>query len=66
MLMCFAWGMTSGTIVGAVLPWFYFFYMGLLLSHRAARDERRLGIKYGRDYDKYVSIVPYSVIPGVY
>jgi 7-dehydrocholesterol reductase len=66
MLMCFAWGMSCGTIFNGALSWFYFFYMGMLLSHRAARDERRLGIKYGKDYSEYVRIVPYSVIPGIY
>ncbi len=37
-----------------------------LLTHRAIRDERRLTIKYGRDYQTYQKVVPYSVIPGIY
>lgn len=63
--MCFAWGLSSGTFMTAIMPWTYFFFMIILLVHRAHRDERRLLTKYGKDYLKYCDAVPYNVLPGV-
>lgn len=48
-----------------VLPFFYFFYLSILLLDRAWRDDARCAEKYTRDWDRYCSIVQYKIIPGV-
>lgn len=49
-----------------LLPYFYIIYMSILLLHRIYRDEHRLKAKYGNDWDKYTSVVPYRLLPGIY
>jgi len=49
-----------------LLPYFYIIYMTILLLHRIYRDEDRLKAKYGEDWNKYISIVPYRLLPGIY
>lgn len=60
------WAMCAPCGFKNILPWFYFFYMVLLLNHRAMRDERRCHNKYGKQWEEYCAIVPYRLIPGVY
>lgn len=47
-------------------PYFYFFYMILLLSHRCLRDEDRCRNKYGKAWEQYCQKVPYRIIPGIF
>ena len=58
--MCATCGFTH------VLPWSYFFFMCVLLNHRAGRDERRCRSKYGQAWDQYCEKVPYRLIPWIY
>lgn len=49
-----------------VLPWFYGFYMTVLLIHRCYRDEKRCSAKYGDAWEEYTKQVPYRLIPGIF
>jgi len=49
-----------------VIPYFYAIYFGILLIHRDLRDGEACEKKYGKDWDKYCSIVKYRLIPFVY
>jgi len=48
------------------LPYFYVFYLTLLLFHRAKRDDVKCRMKYGKYWDEYCEKVPYRIIPGVW
>lgn len=49
-----------------ILPYFYFFYLSILLIHRCYRDEERLDAKYGEGYLEYKKAVPYRLVPKVF
>lgn len=51
---------------GSVIPYFYAIYFAVLLLHRERRDDHACRLKYGKDWDKYCSIVKYRIIPGMY
>ena len=38
----------------------------MLLMDRAKRDEIKCCRKYGDDFKKYMELVPYRVVPGLY
>jgi 7-dehydrocholesterol reductase len=48
------------------LPWFYVFFLSLLLVDRAGRDERRCAAKYGAYWEEYCRRVPWRIMPGLY
>jgi 7-dehydrocholesterol reductase len=47
------------------LPYFYPFYLTILLTDRAWRDDLRCSDKYGEDWKRYCEKVPKKIIPGV-
>jgi 7-dehydrocholesterol reductase len=47
------------------LPYFYPFYLSLLLLDRAWRDDARCQDKYKEYWAQYRAVVPYKIIPGV-
>eukprot|EP00940_MAST-03C_sp_MAST-3C-sp2_P003323 g3323.t1 len=49
----------------AAVPYFYVFYLALLLVDRAFRDDRRCQKKYGKYWEQYCKKVPYVLIPGI-
>ena len=61
-----SWAMCATCGFSHILPWLYFFYMCILLNHRAGRDEERCRNKYGVKWDEYCQKVPYRLIPGAY
>ncbi|KAI9263194.1 ergosterol biosynthesis ERG4/ERG24 [Phascolomyces articulosus] len=63
-LMALSWCLPCG--FGSVVPYFYAIYFGILLIHRERRDDHQCRIKYGKDWDKYCSIVKARIIPGIY
>ena len=48
------------------LPYFYLFFLSLLLIDRAYRHEKRCAMKYGKDWQKYCERVPFRIIPFIY
>ena len=61
-----SWAMCAAFGFQHFLPWSYFFFMCVLLYHRAQRDEKRCRNKYGRKWDEYCEIVPYRLMPWIY
>ena len=64
LLMGLAWCLPCG--LQSAIPYFYFVYFATLLVHRERRDEEKCRNKYGKDWDRYCSIVPYRIVPFVY
>lgn len=46
-------------------PYFYVTFLTVLLYDRAFRDDKRCAKKYGDDWSKYKTIVPYKIVPFV-
>ncbi|KAI1314805.1 erg24, C-14 sterol reductase [Mortierella claussenii] len=63
-LMALAWSLPCG--FGSPLPYFYPIYFAVLLLHRELRDEEKCHKKYGKDWEKYCSIVRWRIIPYIY
>lgn len=64
-----SWGFLCGwPLAGAngLFPLFYPFYLTILLTHRAMRDEEKCLAKYGKDYEEYTRLVPYKILPYIY
>jgi 7-dehydrocholesterol reductase len=59
-----AWTLPAG--FRHFLPWFYVFFLTILLLDRARRDDHRCAKKYGVHWTEYQRRVPYRVIPGIY
>ncbi|KAF2800454.1 sterol C-14 reductase-like protein [Melanomma pulvis-pyrius CBS 109.77] len=51
---------------GMIFTYFFMLYFAILLVHRERRDEEKCRRKYGKDWDRYVELVPYRIIPYVY
>ena len=60
----FLW--TAPGLFSHALPYFYVFFLTLLLTDRAFRDDIRCRAKYGADWDAYCKLVPYKMLPGVW
>ncbi|TGZ85666.1 ERG4/ERG24 ergosterol biosynthesis protein [Ascodesmis nigricans] len=63
-VMAWAWCLPCG--FKTPIPYFYVVYFAVLLIHRERRDEIKCSTKYGKDWDKYKSIVRWRIVPGVY
>ena len=62
-LMGLSWCLLCG--FDSIMPYFYAIYFAILLVHRSIRDDHMCREKYGEDWEKYRSIVPYRFIPGI-
>jgi protein-S-isoprenylcysteine O-methyltransferase Ste14 len=51
---------------GMIFTYFFMVYFAILLVHRERRDEEKCRRKYGKDWDRYVELVPYRIIPYIY
>eukprot|EP00949_MAST-11_sp_MAST-11-sp1_P002515 g2515.t1 len=51
---------------GSVLPWLYPFYYVMLFVPRDLDDDKVCAKKYGKSWDKYRTLVPYRIVPGLY
>ncbi|KAJ1028770.1 hypothetical protein NDA16_001935 [Ustilago loliicola] len=60
----FLWGTIAGT--RSIIPYYYSVFFLAVLTHRCGRDFEKCGKKYGKDWEKYCSIVKYAFIPFVY
>lgn len=59
----FLWSCATG--FGYLMPFFYFLFLCILLTHRSFRDEVKCSKKYGEYWQQYRKLVPYKIIPGV-
>jgi len=58
-----SWSLSCG--FAHLFPYFYMFFITILLVHRCFRDEQRCLAKYGNNWEKYCAKVRYRLIPGV-
>lgn len=63
-VMGLGWCMFTG--FRSTVPYFYSVYFGILLLHRALRDDHACAIKYGEDWKTYKQKVPRMFIPGFF
>uniref|UniRef100_A0A7S4L3H8 Delta(14)-sterol reductase ERG24 n=1 Tax=Paramoeba aestuarina TaxID=180227 RepID=A0A7S4L3H8_9EUKA len=63
-LMAWAWCLPCG--FASPIPYFYVAYFAVLLIHRQIRDDHFCHQKYGKDWDKYCSLVPSRIVPYIY
>jgi len=63
-LMTLAWALPCGFDHG--LMYVHAIYFGVLLIHRERRDDEKCRKKYGSDWTKYCTLVPYRIIPYIY
>ncbi|KAG2003544.1 C-14 sterol reductase, variant 2 [Coprinopsis cinerea AmutBmut pab1-1] len=63
-IMAFAWSLVTG--FSTPITYFYPIFFTFFLMHRQARDEAKCQAKYGKDWDRYKTIVPYKILPYVY
>jgi len=64
LIMALAWCLTTGFTTP--ITYFYLLYFMVLLIHRQRRDDALCRTKYGTDWDKYTSMVPWRILPYVY
>mmetsp|Transcript_17485 Transcript_17485/g.47704 ORF Transcript_17485/g.47704 Transcript_17485/m.47704 type:complete len:453 (+) Transcript_17485:207-1565(+) len=63
-LASFFWS-ASALDSGLVGPYFYTFYLTILLTDRAFRDDDRCSLKYGPYWKEYCDQVPWKIVPGI-
>ncbi|KEG15279.1 sterol C-24 reductase [Trypanosoma grayi] len=63
-IMATLWGVSCG--FDSFIPFFYVCFFFSHLVDREARDEYRCRRKYGELWDRYIELVPYKFIPGIY
>lgn len=51
---------------GMLVTYFYVIYFGILLVHRASRDDMDCAKKYGKDWDEYKRRVPWKIVKYIY
>jgi len=49
-----------------IMPYLYFLWLCILLTHRTFRDDEKCGKKYGKYWAEYRKRVPYKMIPGIF
>jgi 7-dehydrocholesterol reductase len=62
--VAFLWCLPAG--FGSILPYSYFIFLCILLTHRSIRDDKKCAAKYGKYWDEYRKRVPYKIVPGVF
>lgn len=63
-LATFLWSLPA--LFSHFLPYFYLFFLVILLVDRSYRQEQRCAEKYGKFWDKYCERVPFRLIPFIY
>lgn len=54
------WGLSAGSGTDSYIPYFYPVFHGIMLLHRNTRDDAKCARKYGKDWEEYKKLVPYS------
>jgi len=64
LIMGLSWCLTTG--FNTPITYFYIMFFTILLVHRQRRDDEQCAHKYGQDWDKYLKLVPYRIVPYIY
>jgi 7-dehydrocholesterol reductase len=62
--VAFLWCLPAGFI--SILPYTYFIFLCILLTHRSIRDDKKCAVKYGEHWKEYCKRVPYKIVPGIF
>jgi len=62
--VAFLWCLPAG--FDSILPYSYFIFLAILLTHRSIRDDKKCRLKYGKYWEEYCKLVPYKIVPGVF
>lgn len=52
--------------VSHLMPYTYFLFLTVLLTHRSIRDDIKCRTKYVKYWDEYCKKVPYKILPGIF
>jgi len=63
-MLAFSWSLPA--IHYGMTPFYYVFFLIILLVHRTFRDEEKCSNKYGKGWENYCEKVPYRLIPGIF
>lgn len=63
-LGAFFWSLPA--LFSHIYPYFYVSFLTILLIHRAHRDDKRCGEKYGPSWEEHCQKVPYKIFPYLY
>ena len=63
-LAAFCWSVSA--LFESSLPYFYFVFLVILLTHRSIRDDKRCLEKYGSSWLEYCKKVPYKIVPFLF
>ncbi len=64
LMTAFVWSLPA--LLASPIPYFYFIFLLILLTHRTVRDDNKCSKKYGIYWSEYCKIVKYQMIPGIY
>lgn len=64
LMAALAWSIPA--LFYSIVPYVYFIFLLILLTHRATRDDERCREKYGTHWDEYCKKVPYKIVPFVF
>lgn len=62
--VAFLWCLPGG--FDNLLPYTYFIFLSILLTHRSIRDDKKCEAKYGKYWEEYRQRVPYKIVPGIF
>ena len=64
LVAAFCWSVPG--LLSSVIPYMYFIFLFVLLTHRAVRDDKRCEEKYKESWKEYCRHVPYKILPWVF
>lgn len=64
LMLALAWSLPGGS--RHIMPYVYFLWLILLLTHRTFRDDAKCMKKYGDAWAKYKKAVPYKMLPYIF
>ena len=64
LMLAFFWSVPA--MFDHVMPYTYFLWLVVLLTHRIFRDEEKCSMKYHKYWKQYCDRVPYRMIPGIF
>lgn len=62
--LAFCWCTTA--MFQNLLPYLYFIFLLILLTHRSIRDDNKCSNKYGKYWLEYRKLVPHKIVPYVF
>ena len=64
LVAAFCWSIPA--LFTSLIPYMYFIFLLVLLTHRAIRDDKRCEEKYKDSWKEYCRKVPYKIVPWIF